>query len=508
MIKRKYTLFTLTLTSVILITVIAFYLFSIDKVSEIYIDETREAILQTKKDFLKDSVNRLISEIDYQRKAKTKQTEKLIADTDQIINLKTSLNDEEFGKFFINFFKEDPEYDSWFVLLWDNTKSRPIYDPHSQARASWQETMRAIESELSSYKVISHGEETAVFGVPKGYTDKLVKLEIADVIRSSNYEEGSYLWVNEIRSYKGGKNYAVRRVHPNMPETEGMYLSTDMTDLKGNTPYLTELQGINKDGELFFTYYFKEMNSDKISKKLTYAKLYKDYNWVICRGIYLDDIQSYVDQTNKDSKALASRLTLLLAGLFIVILAIGYATIMIIEKLYSRYNRKLLESEINQDSLTKAGSRRSGVNDLIMAFKEFKRSGTNPGIMMFDVDRFKGINDAYGHGAGDLVLIEITETILRAIRSSDRLIRWGGDEFIIIFYGLHEKNAQAYSERMLEVVSSLKISAEDAVIKPTVSIGFSYFKESDTDYAEVIKRADQALYLSKTNGRNQANIIL
>ena len=70
-----------------------------------------------------------------------------------------------------------------------------------------------------------------------------------------------------------------------MPLTEGMYLSTDTADSKGNLPYLTELEGIKKNGEIFFSYYFQEPGASHASEKITYAKLYPDFNWVIAMGI-------------------------------------------------------------------------------------------------------------------------------------------------------------------------------------------------------------------------------
>jgi diguanylate cyclase (GGDEF)-like protein len=278
--------------------------------------------------------------------------------------------------------------------------------------------------------------------------------------------------------------------------------------MKGNLFYITELQGINKYGELFFSYYFKELHSNMVSEKLTYAKLYKDFNWVIAMGTYQKDIQSYIDQTNKESKALASRLIFILGFLFIIIMVISYAIVMFIEKLNYRHSKKLLESEINQDSLTKADSRRNGTKELNNAFKEYRKNGTNAGIMMFDIDYFKNINDTYGHAVGDLVLVEIVNAIYRIIRSSDKLIRWGGDEFIVIFYGLQVENAIIFGNKILSVASSLNVSVEGKVINPTLSIGFSYFKEMDTDFLDVLKRVDQALYESKTKGRNQVSLLL
>ncbi len=485
-----------------------FYLFSINKVSDVYIDKTRETILDLRKDFLKDTVNNLIFEIDAERRAKTRYTEKLVRDTSAIINVKTTHTDMNFKDFVISFFSDNSDYEFWTVLLWNNKENKVIYISKNLVDDPEKVTFNNVISGLSSYGVVTRGDETVVFGISKNYIDELVKSEISDTIRNLKFDDNSYIWINEIINYNGGKNYAIRRVHPNLPETEGMYLSTDMTDGKGNFPYLTELQGVNKDGELFFSYYFKEPDSDAVSKKLAYAKLYREYNWVIAMGIYLNDLQSYVDQTNEKSRALASRLTLVLVFLFVIILFLSYSLIVLIEKLYHRHSRKILESEINQDSLTKSASRKSGTSDLIRAFREYKRNGSNPGIMMLDIDNFKHINDKHGHASGDLVLIEIVKAIYRVIRSSDKLIRWGGDEFVIILYGLQQENALEYGRKILSVVSSLKISAENNEINPALSIGFTFFKETDTDYSDVLKRADEALYISKTNGRNQVNLIL
>ncbi|MPN60421.1 hypothetical protein SDC9_208149 [bioreactor metagenome] len=87
------------------------------------------------------------------------------------------------------------------------------------------------------------------------------------------------------------------------------------------------------------------------------------------------------------------------------------------------------------------------------------------------------------------------------------MIRWGGDEFIGIFHGLREENALILSEKILLEVGNVKIPVGDDIISPSISIGFSYFKKSDKEYTEVLKRADDALYDSKVQGRNKANII-
>ncbi|WP_419823038.1 diguanylate cyclase [Anoxybacterium hadale] len=507
-IKRSYTIVTIIIMGIICSAMILFFLFSLSEMSHIYIGKTEETILELKKDFLKDTVSNLIAEIDNQRKAEADLMEKFTVRAAADIGDKMSLKSSEFSDFLKDYFNNTSEFKHWTVVYWDWKENKAIYDNLNMSEDSWEPTLQRLQDELAVYRILSQGDKTVLFGVKKSYLDDLVKAEFSKVVRNLEFNDGSYVWINEIINYEGGENYAIRKVHPNLPDTEGMYLSTDMTDTKGNHPYMTELQGIKKDGELYFSYYFKELDSDEISRKLTYAKLYKEFDWVVAMGIYQDDIKSYVDQTNLESKKLASKLTIVLVSMFIIILFLSYFVVLAIEKLHHRHSRRQLESEVNQDPMTKAGNRRSGTNELSRAFRAYKRNGDSPGIMMFDVDCFKNINDTYGHAVGDMVLIEIVNVINGVVRSSDKVIRWGGDEFLVIFYGLQPRNAMGFGTKMLSLISALNIEAKGEVISPTLSVGVAFFQEGDTDFSDALKRADQSLYQSKTNGRNQVHIDL
>ncbi len=506
-IKRKYTLFTLAILSILCGVLIGFYLFSLDKISNIYISKTQETVYNMKKDILKDTVNNIISEIEVRRKTKVNYLEKFMTRTAAVLKLKTELSEAEFNNFIITFFKGNPDYDFVQVILWDARENKAIYDPLNLSKGNWEDTLKEVVPEMATYRLVTHGEKITFLGISKEYSDQLVKAEVSDIIRSTRFGDNSYVWVHKIINYAGGDNFAIRIVHPNLPETEGTYLSTNIKDINGNLPYQTELQGINKNGELFFTYYFKELESDRISEKLTYAKLYKDYDWVIAMGMYLDDIQEDIDLMNQQSKTLVSRLMLVLLLVFVIILLISYCIITLIEKIRYHNTSKLMESEMNQDILTRAGNRRSGTIDINKAFKSYQKSDADPVIMMFDIDHFKGINDEHGHATGDLVLVEIVNAISGIVRSSDKIIRWGGDEFIIIFNGLQKKNALAFAQSILSVISALEISVGETVIKSTISIGISFFQKTDTESMDILKRADRALYLSKEKGRNQANLL-
>jgi len=139
-----------------------------------------------------------------------------------------------------------------------------------------------------------------------------------------------------------------------MDETEGEYLSTDMQDIKGNFPYLEELEGIKENGELFFNYYFKELSSLDVSEKITYAKLYKDYDWVIAMGIHLNDIDAYTDKIKGEIHYLSNSSIIRLLRYLFVVLLIGFGLLYLIEKRNLLNSAKFLEKEINIDILTKA----------------------------------------------------------------------------------------------------------------------------------------------------------
>ncbi len=173
----------------------------------------------------------------------------------------------------------------------------------------------------------------------------------------------------------------------------------------------------------------------------------------------------------------------------------------------SHVTLKKAASEANIDPLTKTGSRRYGTEFLEASFIDFQTNGMSPAIIMFDIDFFKGINDTYGHHVGDQVLIEVADTVTKNIRSEDKLIRWGGDEFVAIIHHMKKENVIPFSSKILDVVSSLKISSDNAAISLTISMGVSYFEEGDTAFLDVLNRADKAMYKSKEEGRNRVNIL-
>ncbi|MCR5724802.1 MAG: diguanylate cyclase [Treponema sp.] len=165
-----------------------------------------------------------------------------------------------------------------------------------------------------------------------------------------------------------------------------------------------------------------------------------------------------------------------------------------------------LGKQVDWDTLTGANTRQFGMDELEHSFHNFLRGFSSPAIMLLDVDNFKSINDTYGHEAGDIVLKQLVQTVYGECRTSDKIIRWGGDEFVGIFEGMRREVCSGLAENVLKAVSSTQFVFDGKTAKVTVSIGFSYFRTGDNGYEDAVARADDALYQSKANGKNTCSI--
>jgi len=125
-------------------------------------------------------------------------------------------------------------------------------------------------------------------------------------------------------------------------------------------------------------------------------------------------------------------------------------------------------------------------------------------LLLFDIDEFKQINDNYGHVIGDVVLSELCGVVRETLRPTDILARFGGDEFAIILPHTDASGAIAVAERVLRRVRALSIPAdEEGAIRCSISIGITEFRYDDTTANDLIRRADERLYLSKRQGKNR-----
>lgn len=152
---------------------------------------------------------------------------------------------------------------------------------------------------------------------------------------------------------------------------------------------------------------------------------------------------------------------------------------------------KKLNERSNVDSLTGLHNRRYFYNHLLLDMERLKRAKQPLSLAVIDVDNFKKINDRYGHIEGDRVLTELAQIFKANVRANDTVVRWGGEEFIIILPGIGIDGAKAFAERIRSVVESYNFNFE-----VTICVGLTCTKEV-IDIDEFVALADQALYKAK-----------
>lgn len=160
------------------------------------------------------------------------------------------------------------------------------------------------------------------------------------------------------------------------------------------------------------------------------------------------------------------------------------------------------------DGLTGLYNRHFLSTHLNNLFKQAQTSGRPLSQIILDVDHFKKVNDTYGHDVGDEVLIKLSRIIVACIRSADLAARYGGEEFVVLMPETDILDAAEVAERIRVSVENTAFSVSHAVkeIKITVSIGAAHLRKTADSPHELHKRADEALYRGKHNGRNQVQL--
>ena len=132
-----------------------------------------------------------------------------------------------------------------------------------------------------------------------------------------------------------------------------------------------------------------------------------------------------------------------------------------------------------------------------------QRRKSEMSILMLDLDYFKMVNDTHGHDAGDTVLKTIAKVMTQSVRTSDMVIRYGGEEFMIILQDTGNEGAEQAAEKIRAAVEALKIQLTGTILQKTISIGISVFPTDGETFWQVVKYADVALYHAKESGRNR-----
>ncbi|MCU0573122.1 MAG: GGDEF domain-containing protein [Syntrophobacteraceae bacterium] len=162
-----------------------------------------------------------------------------------------------------------------------------------------------------------------------------------------------------------------------------------------------------------------------------------------------------------------------------------------------------LEREVLLDSLTGIHNRRAYEQHIMEEMQRFRRYQQTFSLILFDVDRFKDLNDRFGHRAGDKCLKEIINRIKLCIRNTDFLSRYGGEEFAIILPGTNREGACIVAEKVRRAIEMTRFYFQNQAIPVTISLGVTEVREADPEPETVFARADDAMYRAKREGRNR-----
>jgi diguanylate cyclase (GGDEF)-like protein len=170
-----------------------------------------------------------------------------------------------------------------------------------------------------------------------------------------------------------------------------------------------------------------------------------------------------------------------------------------------RNMQTLIETRENslRDSLTGCFNRAHAIETLKAELRRAQRGRTPVSMIMFDIDKFKGVNDTYGHLAGDQLLAEVGRRLGETLRTSDVKCRYGGDEFLLILPDTPAAGARQLAESLRREMSHIALPTPEGELKTTISLGVVTAAKDEMDAQAIIARADKALYRAKHGGRNR-----
>jgi len=165
--------------------------------------------------------------------------------------------------------------------------------------------------------------------------------------------------------------------------------------------------------------------------------------------------------------------------------------------------RELLKNQASHDALTGLHNRQKLEDAIIVELDRNRRYGVKFSLIMIDIDNFKSINDTYGHQIGDMTLKSIAGLLKANLRKIDTICRWGGEEFLVIAPQTHIEGAASLAESLRELIEA---NIFETIGRLTCSFGVTAL-ETEDDKDSVLKRVDDALYISKQEGKNKVTLL-
>ncbi|WP_057831922.1 tetratricopeptide repeat-containing diguanylate cyclase [Colwellia sp. TT2012] len=241
---------------------------------------------------------------------------------------------------------------------------------------------------------------------------------------------------------------------------------------------------------------FKSYQNSEREKVRSRYKVMFDTDQALLKNQLLErDMQ--LDKAELESAAQQQKLqTLLISAVSIFALSLMFFIYR------QRKNSKILHKLANTDVLTELANRRYTFIYAENMLAQAKKYQQNFAIIIFDIDHFKKINDAYGHTGGDIALKSIANIANEYVRSNDILGRIGGEEFLVILPSTSSKQAYDIAERIRQGIEKADITLGDEIVNTSASFGISQLAQNQPNFNQIFHEADMALYQAKNNGRN------
>ena len=251
-----------------------------------------------------------------------------------------------------------------------------------------------------------------------------------------------------------------------------------------------------------------QKNSKSLEDQIISVDVVETYIPIIIENNFIGAFELYYNVTEykKSLDVLINRSNYMMYSLAIILILVLLATIFRIRKdvkVRKHYENKLKQMS-NTDRLTGICNRRRIEDLLTSEIEKYKRYKRDSSLFLLDIDHFKKVNDIYGHPAGDKVLIDVVNNCKNALRETDIIGRYGGEEFIVILPELGHTMAIQVAERVRSAVESSSSTFGKEIINVTISIGIAHFSGfKNLSDEKLIEHADKNLYTAKHNGRNQ-----
>lgn len=191
------------------------------------------------------------------------------------------------------------------------------------------------------------------------------------------------------------------------------------------------------------------------------------------------------------------------AATFLLAMVFGFAIAIALALMMFREKQLELLHLARTDPLTGVLNRLSMDDAVARSVGAARRDESALGVVILDIDHFKEINDQYGHQAGDRVLKEVAGRIREVIRDNDQAFRYGGEEFMILLPGMGTKTLENVADRLLKTIARGAVDVDGQSISIGASIGGTEFYFADESWEDCLKRADDAMYRAKREGRNR-----